>query len=83
MPIPLPLDALPLGCPAHVVAIHADIPLRRRLRSLGLIDGTPVAALFRNLSGDPTAYAIRGATIALRRADATKVLVQAESEVLP
>ncbi len=39
---------------------------RRRLMDLGILPGTVIAAEMRSPSGDPTAYRIRGALIALR-----------------
>lgn len=39
----------------------------RRLLDLGLVSGTIVQAELRSSTGDPTAYRIRGALIALRR----------------
>jgi ferrous iron transport protein A len=53
--------------------------MRRRLQDLGLVTGTHVTCLQRASAGDPTAYLIRGAVIALRRDDA----VQIEMEVAP
>lgn len=41
--------------------------MRRRLLDLGIIPGTVVQTLFQSASGDPTAYLIQGAVIALRR----------------
>jgi ferrous iron transport protein A len=43
---------------------------QRRLLDLGLVPGTRVRALRRGPGGDPTAYLIRGAVIALRREQA-------------
>lgn len=40
---------------------------RRRMLDYGVVPGTIVRAQLRSLSGDPTAYDIRGAMIALRR----------------
>lgn len=40
---------------------------RRRLLDLGVVPGTRIRAELRSASGDPTAYEIRGALIALRR----------------
>lgn len=40
---------------------------RRRLLDLGVVPGTRVTAELRSSAGDPTAYLIRGALIALRR----------------
>ena len=49
---------------------------RRRLMDLGLVPGTPVAALMRSPVGVPTAYSIRGASIALRKQQAELVFVE-------
>lgn len=79
-PFALPLPDLPLGLPVRVAAITADPAQRRRLRELGMIDNASLTPLFRSPAGDPTAYAIRGATIALRDRDARLVLAYPEGE---
>ena len=43
---------------------------RRRLMDLGILPGTLVEAEVTSPGGDPTAYRIRGALIALRRQQA-------------
>ncbi|MBA1336276.1 MAG: Ferrous iron transport protein A [Firmicutes bacterium] len=43
---------------------------------LGLILDTVVEAIAKSPSGDPTAYQIRGAVIALRSEEAGKILVE-------
>jgi len=48
---------------------------RRRLLDLGLVPGTVVEAELASLGRDPTAYRIRGALIALRRAQADQIHV--------
>lgn len=48
---------------------------RRRFLDLGLIPGTEVACLGRSPGGDPAAYRIRGAVIALRASDSGRILV--------
>ena len=53
-----------------------DGSMRRRLQDLGLIEGTRVECLQRSPSGDPTAYLIRGAVIALREEDSSKIIVE-------
>jgi ferrous iron transport protein A len=73
----LPLNRLPLGRKARVSALTSDGPARRRMLDLGLIAGTQVEALQKSPSGDPTAYSIRGAVIALRSEEASKILVEA------
>jgi DtxR family Mn-dependent transcriptional regulator len=52
-------------------------PQRRRLMDLGLVPGTVVRAELRSAGGDPTAYRIRGALIALRREQARWIRVEA------
>ena len=49
--------------------------IRRRMQDIGLIEGTPVECLQKSPSGDPVAYLIRGAVIALRREDSGRVMV--------
>jgi len=48
---------------------------RRRLLDLGLTPGVRVEAELSSLLGDPVAYRVRGALIALRREQAAKVLI--------
>lgn len=71
----LALDRLPVGRSAYVTSLENEPSMRRRLTDLGLIQGTRVTCLFRSPSGDPTAYMIRGAVIALRRGDAAGILI--------
>ena len=48
---------------------------RRRLMDLGIVPGTVIEAELRSPVGDPTAYRIRGATIALRKQQADLIYV--------
>ena len=66
-----------LGQIVSVVGLTADGHARRRLQDLGFVPGTRVAVLRRSPLGDPIAYRVRGATIALRGTDAEHVVVQA------
>lgn len=72
-----PLTALETGESARVVALAPGIrgQERRRLLDLGLLPGTEVTAELRSPSGDPTAYRIRGAMIALRADQARHIRV--------
>ncbi len=72
----VPLSALEEGQEALVGALRADGPIRRRLRDLGLTDGARVVCLQKSPSGDPAAYLIRGAVVALRRQDAGTILMK-------
>ncbi|NNF27327.1 MAG: hypothetical protein HKN73_08925 [Gemmatimonadetes bacterium] len=73
------LAGLAIGESAEVVAIAPTCqgPARRRLLDLGLVPGTQVSARLRSAAGDPVAYEIRGALIALRRGQAEAVQVKA------
>jgi ferrous iron transport protein A len=72
----IPLSILPLGRKAKVKELASDGIVRRRMLDLGLISDTEVEALQKSPSGDPTAYHIRGAVIALRSEEASKILVE-------
>jgi DtxR family Mn-dependent transcriptional regulator len=65
------------GQAARVVGIHPTLqgPQRRRLLDLGLVPGTEVWAELESAGGDPTAYRVRGALIALREDQARWILV--------
>ncbi|HOV26927.1 MAG TPA: FeoA family protein [Pseudobacteroides sp.] len=73
----IPLSLLPIGKKAKVKALTSDGTTRRRMLDLGLISDTVVEALQKSPSGDPTAYQIRGAVIALRSDEANKIMVEA------
>lgn len=72
---PIPLSQVPMGRPARVTSLTCHGAARKRLLDLGLIDGTEVHPLFESPSGNPAAYLIRGAVIALRRDVSDNVLV--------
>lgn len=56
-------------------------PMRRRLLDLGVVPGTTISVERSAPGGDPVAYRIRGATIALRESQASQIRVEAvESE---
>lgn len=72
------LDALPIGQKGRVKMLTSDGSARRRMLDLGLIVDTVVEALLKSPAGDPVAYNIRGAVIALRSEEARKILVEAQ-----
>lgn len=55
---------------------------RRRLLDLGVVPGTIIEAEMVSASGDPIAYRIRGALIALRRSQAEWILVEPVTAVI-
>ena len=49
--------------------------MRQRLQDLGIIEGACISCVQKSPFGDPVAYEIRGAVIALRAEDAGNILV--------
>ena len=76
----IPMHLLPLGSSGWVRRIKINGAARRRMLDLGLTGSTAVAALQKSPSGDPTAYLIRGAVIALRSQDASQIFVAPDSD---
>jgi ferrous iron transport protein A len=75
----LPLDRLPRGQVGQVVAVTGDLasdPIARRLYELGFEEGMTVETTHVGpLGGDPIAVKVGAMTVALRRAEAARVLV--------
>ena len=69
----LSLDRLRVGQSAFVTRVEAEPAMRRRLLDLGLIPGTRVTCQGRSPAGDPAAYLVRGAVVALRARGAAAV----------
>lgn len=62
--------------PGHsgiVKAVHSEGLERRRLMDLGIVPGTAITAEMQSPLGDPVAYRVRGALIALRREQAALI----------
>ena len=63
------LSSLKIGQKGKVMGISKALrgQQRRRLMDLGIVPGTEITAEMKSASGDPVAYRIKGATIALRK----------------
>lgn len=59
-----------------VTGLTSEKTMKMRLRDIGLIEGTEVECLGKSPLGDPAAFLIRGAVIALRGEDACHVRIQ-------
>ncbi len=53
---------------------------RRRLMDLGILPGTIIEAVMRSPGGDPTAYRVRGALIALREEQSRWIYISREAQ---
>lgn len=58
---------------AEVCGLGHRGSMRRRLLDIGLSEGTEVECVGRSPCGDPAAYLIRGAVIAVRNSDASLI----------
>lgn len=68
-------DIVP-GQHAVVSALHATGSMRHRLLDIGLIENTDVECLGRSPCGDPSAFLIRGAVIAIRSEDCKDIVIR-------
>lgn len=72
------LNDIKPGQNAVVQSLRAHGSMRRRLLDIGLVEGTRVECVGVSPLGDPSAYLIRGAVIAIRAADCRDVLIGEE-----
>lgn len=52
--------------------------MRRRLLDIGLVENTRVTCVGKSPMGDPAAYLIRGAVIAIRSGDGKDIFIERE-----
>ena len=64
------------GEKAVIKEISASGSIRRRLLDIGMIENTEVECLGRSPSGDPTAFLIRGAVIAIRCEECSDIAIK-------
>ncbi len=67
------LDKLNIGEEATVIKLKKR---NRRLEDLGLVEGTKIKCILKSPLGDPIAYIIRGAVIAIRKEMGKNILVE-------
>lgn len=72
----IPLSELIVNEIGIVKRIDLYGSIRRRLLDLGLIENTEIKVLQKSPFGDPVAYLIRGAVIALRDEITSNILVE-------
>jgi len=70
------LDMLKIGQAATVTKLFSTNTERRRLLDLGILPGTKIENVMPSPLGDPVAYRIRSAVVALRREQAQLIEVQ-------
>lgn len=73
------LSDLELHGVCRVISIE-ECPARIRMEALGVCPGAELVKLFTAPSGDPAAYLVKGAAVALRNADAARVIIKRSAE---
>lgn len=69
------LSELRVGEVAFVSKISSNSNMRRRLLDMGIVPATKIECVGESPHGDPKAYFIRGAVVAIRSEDASDILV--------
>ncbi len=64
------------GQKCRIDKIFSAESIRRRLLDIGLIEDTVVECVEESPQGDPKAFLIRGAVIALRQEDCKNILIK-------
>lgn len=70
------LSNINVGEHARIERLAATGAMRRRFLDIGLVADTEVTCIGRSPFGDPSAYLIRGAVIAIRKEDGDGILVR-------
>ena len=70
------LDSLVPGCSCVISSLNTSGSMRRRFQDIGLIEGTVVHCVGVSPCGDPAAYMIRGAVIAIRKQDCRNIFIE-------
>ncbi|MEZ3426311.1 MAG: ferrous iron transport protein A [Lachnospiraceae bacterium] len=78
---PLSLYHLAPGESAVIKKLYCSGSIRRRLLDIGMTEFTKVVCVGAAPTGDPKAFLIRGAVIALRREDSINILIEKKEKV--
>ena len=70
------LTCLNPGCRATVTGLKNKDSMRRRLQDMGVIEGTNIECVMKSPGGDPKAYLIRGAVVAIRSEDSDNIMIE-------
>ena len=74
------LNELATGNRGTVLSVRSSGAMRRRMIDLGIVEGTVIECVGKSPMGDPCAYLIRGAVIAIRAKDGRDVLLRTDDE---
>lgn len=71
----LKLTKLQIGQKGKVLELISKGKDKNRMLDLGIVHGTEIEVLQKSPSGNPIAYFIKGAVLALRNEDSDKIIV--------
>ena len=71
----VPLSSVSPYVTCRISRLASKDQARRRLLHIGFVPGAQVTPIRRSPTGDPTAYSVRGAMVALRREQADEIMV--------
>ena len=74
------LSEMQPGQRARITELTASGSIRRRLLDIGLVEGTEIKCVGKSPAGDPAAFYIRGAIIAIRSEDGSNVIAEVTDE---
>jgi len=69
------LTDIDIGQRVAVSAVSGNSAVVRRLRDMGIVEGTEIVPIMVSPLGDPRAYSVFGAVIAIRARDAENIAV--------
>lgn len=70
------LDELADGAAARISGVRVSRSIKRRMQDIGFLDGVVIRCLFHSPAGEPAAFMINGAVIALRREEMCRIEIQ-------
>lgn len=71
----LPLNMLPIEQAGIISSIKCKDSIINRIYDMGILENTVIMPLYRSPFGDPTAYLVKNAVIALRKKDSKYITV--------
>lgn len=74
------MSSMKKGECGKITGIENTGNIRRRLMDIGFTKGTSVRCIGKSPLGDPTAFMVKGAVIALRAEDSSKILIEFNPE---
>lgn len=70
------LKDLKVGQKCVIEKILTSGSMRRRFYDIGLIENTEIECVLKSPAGDPKAYLIRGAVIAIRNENCAEIMIR-------